>query len=534
MKLKAFLEKPHSVFPGRSLPAAQLRMLEHALNLAAIIIGAGWLLVLVRAHLAMVAQPGPQELNEPAAWYATWLLDQGRNPYTLAELPAATQFFGPLYNFVILALKPIFGLDYIGHRLVNFLCIAGILWLLASRMRRAGTSLGVTLLSAALFYWLCVTNIMVMARPDALGLLLFTAGVIIPWERGFRRGPAILGLACAFLAFHCKAYFALAGVTVLLGVACHRSKREAFWLAAGYLLALAASVALLAEIYPYYLLETFVMQYGTVRINSNDLSLAEHTTQLVACGWPWLLLLGFALKDFILAYDWRTNLAFFGRNFLNPAAPLTIQPLPVLGIGLLLHVGLIQAVMGRNGGADFTYHVHLLFPFMLLLLAGWAVTLRRRLVAAAMLGLCVQTSLYRQNVPDSAPAYAQLEQKLASFRQVLGLGTTNDILARQGKRVYSDGFTIFFAGAFRDSPLAGREATRQLAQHCTEVAQGIADDVVNRRFDLILTTDDWCYYCDMGKIRANYEMRDRLDLCMPFTCDHIQFWYPRTPAAGGP
>jgi ADP-L-glycero-D-manno-heptose 6-epimerase len=96
-------------------------------------------------------------------------------------------------------------------------CVAVVLWLLISRMRRAGTSLGVTLLSAAVFYWLCVTNIMVTARPDALGLMLFVAAVIIPWERDFRRGPAILGLACAFLAFHCKAYFALAGVTVLLG-----------------------------------------------------------------------------------------------------------------------------------------------------------------------------------------------------------------------------------------------------------------------------------------------------------------------------
>jgi hypothetical protein len=531
---KGFWTRPHSVFPGRSLGESKVHLLGRVINLAAIVIGLGWLLVQARAQLEIVTQPGPQELNEPAAWYATWLLDHGRNPYILEELPAAAQFFGPFYNYVVIALKPILGIDYTGHRLVNLMCVAAVLWLLISRMRRAGTSLGVTLLSAAVFYWLCVTNIMVTARPDALGLLLFVAAVIIPWERDFRRGPAILGLACAFLAFHCKAYFALAGVTVLLGVAFHRSKREAGWLAAGFFLALAISVAVLDRIYPNYLLEAFVMQYHMVQGNSNDESLAEHTVQLFECAWPWLLLLTFALKDFLLRYDWRANLAFLGKNLLNPGAPLTAQPIPVLGLSLLLHFALIQSVMGRNGGADFTYHLHLLFPFALLLLAGWARTPRRRLVAAALLGVCVQANLYRQNVPDSAPAYAQLEQKLAPCQHVLGIGSATDLLARPSKRMYTDGFTIFFPFAFAASPLTARESTRRLEQHCTDTSREIVDDVVNRRFDLILTTDDWCFFCDMEKIRANYELRDRLDLPMPFTCDHIQFWYPRTPSAAGP
>jgi hypothetical protein len=527
MTLREFLEKPRQLFPDRWLHSPAVRVAERIVNCAAIVLALAWLLVLARSHLTVIAQPGPQELNEPAAWYATWLLDHGRNPYAFNELPGAAQFFGPLYNYVVLALKPVLGIDYTAHRLVNLLCMAGTIWLLVSRMVRAGTSIGVSLLAAALLYWLCVTNIMVTARPDALGMFLFVLGVVVAWERGFKRGPAILGLACALLAFHCKAYFALAGITVLLGVACHGSKREAFWLGTGFLVALVGSTALLAQICPAYFFEVYIAQYYTVMSNSSDECLAKHTIELLSIAWPCLVLLAFAAKDFLRDFDWKSNAASFKENLFRGGAPLTASPLPVLGIALMLHYALIHLSLGRNGGADFTYYLQLLFPFMFLILGGWATNWQRRLTSAVLMALCVQTNLHRPIAPDSAPDYAAIERKLASCDRVLGVGTTADILARQGQPVTSDGFTNYIQAGFRDSPWISPKTVHAIEERHGAMFRQVEDNVLNERYDIILTANGQSCFCDLSKIRSRYVPREQRLVATPFFIEIIQFWYPK-------
>ncbi len=499
------------------------------LNVAATGLAIGWMLALGKGHFIMMMQPGPQELNEPAAWYGTWLLDHGRNPYTLAEIPGAAQFFDPFYNYVVLALKPVLGLDYPAHRIVNFICIVLTLWLVVTRMVRAGGSRALALLSAALLYWLFVNNIMITARPDCLGLLLFMLGLIVPWERGYRPWPVVIGLGCAILAFHCKAYFALAGTGTLIGVAFHRSKGEALAMGAGFFVALFATIGIFDHFFPLYYAEVFVMQSGSVQVNSNSEMLDRHTTMLVARGWPFLVLLSFAFARFAVRYDWRGNLAYARANWRSLRTPLTAQPLPVLGVVLLIHLVLIQLWMGRNGGATFTYHIHLLFPLMMLLLAAYASTPRSDLVAVVLLAVCVQANFDLPWTPNSAPAYDVLAKRLEPYHYVLGLASTTEILARQGKPVHNDGFSIFLPCAFGGG-LFGRTASIDgLDRKYGESLNAIKEDVINRRVDVIMTHDDWSYLCDMETIRANYEKHpdERLDLPMQFAWDNISFWYPK-------
>jgi hypothetical protein len=496
---------------------------------AAIVYSLGWMLALAKGHFIMMMQPGPQELNEPAAWYGTWLLDHGRNPYTLDEIPAAAQFFDPFYNYVVLALKPVLGIDYTAHRIVNFICIALTLWLLVTRMLRAGTSRAVAVLSAALLYWLFVNNIMITARPDALGLLLFMLGLLIPWERNYRPWPVVIGLACAILAFHCKAYFALAGAGTLIGVAFHRSKGEALAMGAGFFLALFATIGICAHFFPLYYAEVFVMQSGSVIINSNSEMLDRHTIMLVERGWPFLLLLSFAFARFAVRYDWKGNLAYACAHWRSLRTPLTAQPLPVFGVMLLLNFALVQIWMGRNGGATFTYHIHLLFPLLMLLLAAYAVTPRRALIATVLLAICAWANFALPWTPSSAAAYDLLAKRLEPYRYVVALSSTTEILARQGKPVHNDGFTIFLPCAFGGG-LFGRDKTiDELDRRYGEMLNKIKDDVINRRVDVIMTHDDWSFLCDMDTIRANYEKHpdERMDLQMQFAWDNIQFWYPK-------
>jgi hypothetical protein len=196
-------------------------------NLAGIVIAIGWFLPLGLVHMRVITQPGPQEFNEPAIWQTTWLLDHGRNPYSAGELPGAAYCFDPLYNYVVIAFKPLLGLDYSAHRMVNLIFLVLSLGVLVRLICKAGAGLGIALLSAVMYYWMCLDNIMITARPDLMGLFFFLLGMLVPWERGYTRWSTIFGLACALVAFHCKSYFAVAGCATLLGHFIVRNRKEA-------------------------------------------------------------------------------------------------------------------------------------------------------------------------------------------------------------------------------------------------------------------------------------------------------------------
>ena len=78
-------------------------------------LGLGWLLLL---QIRMVFSPAPQEMREGAAVWLTRLLLEGRNPYSLTELPASTNVYGILYHLVVYPLARVFGNGFAVHRIV--------------------------------------------------------------------------------------------------------------------------------------------------------------------------------------------------------------------------------------------------------------------------------------------------------------------------------------------------------------------------------------------------------------------------------
>src|SRR5207253_771871 len=80
---------------------------------------------LVLLHLRMIVSPAPQEMREGAIIWITRLLLEGRNPYSIAELPASTNAYGILYHLVVLPFARAFGNGYTVHRAVSAVAIAG-------------------------------------------------------------------------------------------------------------------------------------------------------------------------------------------------------------------------------------------------------------------------------------------------------------------------------------------------------------------------------------------------------------------------
>jgi len=528
--------EPHPPRARPRWPAGLGARLAAPVNLAGAIVATGWLLALFFQHLQLVSRISPQEINEPGVWYATFLLDQGRNPYAVSELPGAAQFFPPLYNAAVLALKPLFGIGYPAHRMLNLLCLAGVLWLLVTRMRRLGAGLGIALLSAALFHWMCLQNILVTARPDAPALLLALLAWLVPWERGYTRPSVAVALGCALLAFHGKAYFVLAALPALAGAGLTRSWREAAAWATGFAAALAASIAVLARLFPLYYVETFVMQKNSVAANSVDPFIhAMHTTLLFERAWPYLALLAVAAVA-----AWRRRGAWsraaIGRWRGTPeAAARHDRALALLGATFLAAFALVYCYMGRNGGALFTYHLQLIFPPLFLLAA--AVVARRpglRAGFGAVLIVFVSTTLGLREVPDASPGYRRLEQLIAANDPVLdSLSPATELMATHGRPVHNNGFTLFLPFATMQDRPAWDPAARAIRAAYDRQVEEATRRVGRREYALILTNDEECYFAPIELVRENYEIAERVDLPMYFGFGTIEAWKPkrRTAAA---
>jgi hypothetical protein len=507
--------------PPPPLPR-RFRVVETGAELLACTLAIAWLLALALSHLKFISQPGPQEINEPSFWYTTFLLDQGRNPYSPEELPGAAQFFGPLYHGVVLALKPLFGIGYDAHRFLNLLCIAGSLWLLVTRMRRLGSGLGIALLSSTWIYWICLQNIMITARPDALGLLFFLLAIIIPGERRYSLRASAFGLACTFLAFHCKAYFGLALLPTLAGLALLRSWRHAAVAALAFFATLAASIAALDHVFPLCSLETFFMQRNSVAINTSDDISPMHTAMLFERAWPYFLFLAGAAL--LIPRHLRTWL-----HQLRQRDPHAIALGLTLAL-LLLHFAIVYFYMGHNGGALFTYHLHLIFP-PLLLLTAFALARASpglRTAFTVILTAFVALNISVQPVEDNAPAHQRLTELIVEADPVYSSSSAvTDILAHHQRPVHNSGFTLFLPMATmhgRDEWDPGAQAIRDVFDRMPHETD---EHLANRSYELVLTSDEFLVFGEMDTLRRHYELTEEVFMPMYFGSSLIQVWKPR-------
>ncbi|MEO6874421.1 MAG: hypothetical protein ABI222_06325 [Opitutaceae bacterium] len=507
-----------------------LERVGQLVNLLGVVIALVWMLPLLQTHIRVIAQPGPQEYNEPAIWHTTWLLDHGRNPYTAKELPGAAYCFDPLYNYMVLAFKPLLGIDYTAHRLINLVFLLGTLALVVRLMVKAGAGCGIALLTAVFYYWMSLKNIEITARPDLPGLFFFLLGLLVPWERNYTRGSTVFGLGCALVAFHFKFYFVLAGCATLMGYFLVRAKWEACWLGVGFFGLVGLSFAACCHYFPYFYIETVLIQQAATVLNSHDDVSITHTLMLFGRAWPYLLLLLYGLGRWI----WRRQVA---RRSGQPVDRPEDMRFLSLSAVFVIYLVIVYFYMGRNAGAYFTYHLHLLFPLMFVL-AAYAITRPWiKILFGLLLAIFVMSWLTVLPVPDSAEAYRRMEHLVSTARgEVLGIASTTDIFERQGRRVLHNGNTMFIGFAFGNNGIARDPMIAVLGANSDATIAEVNQKVANRQYAMVLTEFDNPYFCSAELLRKNYLKEEQIDYFTYFGHSPVRVWRPkpREPEATHP
>lgn len=500
--------------------------IERGLSFAAVVIGSACLIASLSAHIRMMAYPGPQEVNEPATWHETWLLANGRNPFVSWELPGGVQLFGPLYSYVVIALKPVLGgTGYFAHRFLNLLCIGASFWLIGAHLRRLGANLGIVFSALSVLYWIVLGNLMITARPDALGWWLYLLALLVPAARDYKTGASIFGLICAMLAFHCKAYFAIAGCATLLGVALRQSFWTAYWTGLAYFFVLALSVGITTWFFPLYFFETIIVQHEIVLGNSTDAASRINTLLFLKRAWPFLVIIMAGLGLWLRGparerwQRWRSGLATW-RETLRPASATEVLALVFVG-----YLALVYFYMGRNGGASFTYHLHLLFPLLLVLTAAAVRERWLRLAATVLLAVFALTSLQVRWSPTDSTAYQRIRDLIGKEPgEVFALAAAVEPLDSTHKYVYDDGFTTLLGFAFAGGRPDRMQSVHLLLHQWQERDAELKDKVAQRTFGLILTEEDKSPLCKSDLIKANYTVVEKLDLPAYFNPHPVRVW----------
>jgi hypothetical protein len=509
----------------------RLERLGWFVNVAGIVIALGWALALFLPHMEMLSEPGPQEYNEPSIWHVTYLLDHNRNPYSAEELPGCALCFGPAFNYVVLMFKPLFGIGYQAHRLIVAIFLGGSLWLMVRSMLRIGTGLGIALLAAVLYYWMCLGNIMITSRPDAVGLFFFLLCLLIPWEANYARGPTIFGLVCAVLAFHLKSYFILAGCATLLGSFFMRSKKEACWMGVAYFVTIGLTFGVLWAIYPFYYLETVVEQREAAILNSSDAISQLHTGLFFDRGWPFLIAMLFALGAWVWGREQERKAATTSAP--NAEKRNADQRFQILWVVFLIFLALVYFYMGRNAGAYFTYHIHLLFPLMFVLAAYATTRPWARIGFGLLLAIFVLFRLEIPQMPDSAGPYRRMEQLILNCHgDVLGLPCQTDILERCGRRVIHNGSTMFLGFALANGRAGWDPLAAIIDQKYNGMYQEVEGKVAARAYELVFTEFDAPMFCNPELLKKNYDEVEQLDYYTYFGHAPVRVWHPKPRGSG--
>jgi hypothetical protein len=500
-----------------------------ALEVLAIVAGAAALAASLFVHLRFIAYPAPQEITESAALYATFQLSIGQNPWTAESFPVSTQFFGPFYNYVVLAFKPLFGIGYGAHRFVNLLCLVAIFFYLGSHLRRLGASLGVVLCCLSTLYWLVMDNIMITARPDVLGWGLFLVALLHPFSRGYRVGPSLVGLCFALLAFQCKAYFVAAGGATLLGLALLHSWPLAIVLGMVFGSAVVLSVWVTTYFFPLYYAQSFVMSASMVKGNASNEMMVTHGRLFIARAWPFVVLLIMALylrwRDATAVDGHRVGTWLRSINWRN-CVPRT--PNQVLGLVFIFWLPMVLIYLARNGGAWLTYHTHLLFPVLLLVVALALRDVRLRSVSRLGLALFAVLGLQLRWTPDDTTPHHRVARVIAEERGEVYAGTSYvDALLGQGRPVYETGFTVFHGFLFSGDRASPGSLRHALLGRSTELRRQLTAKFERQEFGLVVTEDETSFGVDLDVIRRNYKIVERFQHPTYFGHGEVLFWRRR-------
>lgn len=467
----------------------------------------------------MATSSAPQEMREAAPWLSLLAFLQGRNPYALETMPGPANLYGPLYPLAAIPFAWILGPGLPAMRLANAAFLLGAAALTFRLCRQAGGGATISALATALvlagwLYWVGAT-----VRPDGLGLLLMLAGYTAcaagppAWRRFL---PA---LVLWLLAFAAKIYFVFPAFVVAAWTAWRGQPRLGLAFAAAAVAGLAATMALLALLFPGWAAVVLGVSLGaTVYV---PLHLARQAIDWAIFSLP--LLAGLAVI-----------LPSAGRRLL--VAPRAIS---LWAFAAFAGIGVLVLRLGGHTGAHMTYFFHLLSPFAAIALAGAAglsAAPRRAVAFAFPLAILLNAHWFPWRIGAFAAGeagFAEAGRLIGVARDPLATLEFAPLLVAAGHAAPETGHTEYFGYGLQHPPPALLAPlwppAALLIEHAQAASRAITDGIEGGRFDLVLTNPFGFGLIPRPLLQRHYAPAGTVPVRMPWAAQawQAEIWRPR-------
>ena len=491
---------------------------------------------LVYHHYKMITYPYLLEFREGAMLVSTDLLVKGRNPFSWDEQPEHMNMYGIVYSLAVYPLAKIFNTGPIVHRSVTAIFIWASCFLIGLVLYYKKVPLYYIFPASVLLYifLLFPGTTTPFAGPHSLGLFLFLCSLFIPYFKKYSYPSLVISIILGILGFYTKAYYVLGlpYLTVYLFLFVSKKKGVLFGIAWGSVFLL--SILGVREILECYFANTFF-----ANLYSAQSSFAHCLKQFkffFENTWGMFVILGAGIGIQISYYFGKGwDLSHFPKfNWKDFNKPILDVSVDLNTFCLILSTLLIYFKLGRHGGSWMGYLFQLMMPFLIILVFSIIKMDVWRLITIPFIGINIMLASaphFQIHPEKSLKNWKTVEKIVSKYHNIYNSSTIVSILLEQNKEIYDSGLTeSFHVGSAKGSFLKPLLLKEDRVEEKTRVyKQRIYDNIVHKKFDLLLITKNWFLTIPPAETQKNYRFIGSINLEMPYFPQgwELGIWEPK-------
>ena len=502
------------------------------------LVAAGILVWIISFHFTLIASPIQQEYREGAQLVLSKDFAHGIHPYSFASLPLDTNPYGVLYQLISFYPVKFFGSTFAVHRTLSGIFLIASLSILFVVLKKNRIKLPLSIATLSLIYVSFLYGSTPLARPDALGELLFLAAVFIPYLKKFDHSSLFVSCVLLFLILFTKLYFATAFFIVFFYLFIFISKKKAFVYGILFSILFAGWLSI-----SYLFFDVYINQVIGSMAKATALSNQVLRLQLNFYFVSYILVFILAIIAIIRIFKYRRTCIEQNRlsnrlplfNFTAFNEPLLSANISYLSFGSLITFGLLCLIWGRNDGGWMCYFYQLLSPFLLLRIA---LLFNKNIGQISALVFLVNTGLFfsiyfnSQNALRDNKSWAQVRELIETHQNIYGSAAVSGALMQGDKKVYDTGLSLgSWASIYKPSGL------EQYFQYKNEMIQKANDsyckEILNQldahRFDLLLMYGASIAFQESDLESRGYQKDSVIPISFPHTFQNynLSIWTPR-------
>ena len=459
-----------------------------------------FVIALAYVHVQLITHEYPLDYNEGGMLVTTQTIMEWANPYSLESQPSRISLYPVFYNILVAPLASIFGNTFELHRAISGLFILASCALCFYFCRRESVARSESFIAALLLYAALLFYSTPVASPNALGLLLFLAAIIIPWVHGFSARSLCVTIVLGILAFYTKQYFVACLGYVALYVFLTVSKKRAIYFGVAALSTFIAALVVVFYTSPYYLEDTLFAVQSSAKLATADEMVIKQLKEFVQIYLPVLVIFSVAVI-YKIGFTARSSTQSMPGSRKESLVDILSFNKPLLQhkpnyswFCCVCSLIIFVLVLGKNRGNHMTYLFQLVSPFFLIgvfaLSSGmpkWRWPFRVLVLFALYKGYAMLPSDF--SVEEAS--WIKLREEVSQAGDVYGSTLVLQEIIEKGAPIYlSGGSRYFLFGTFKPSFLVKSKPEHTIPEVWERYVKLIQTKIKKQEFDL-LVIDHW-------------------------------------------